>query len=277
MIVDAMNDYDRLREATKWMWALGDYGAVARHLEPHALALADACEIRTGMAVLDVAAGNGNFSIAAARRGATVTASDLTPKMIELGKARMANDGLAIEWIEADAEDLPLQPNRFDVVASVFGAMFAARPERVAAELFRVAKPGGIVAMANYSDVGFLARLSDLLREYSLTPPGGLEVPSPFEWGNPDVVRKRFGGLAATIAMESRSVCFAFGSPEEGWEFWERTNPPLMALNRMLPPDRYREVADRARRLMHESNSASDGRLGLDSGYLQVIARKAST
>lgn len=271
-----MQDYDRLREATKWMWALGDYAAVARYLEPHAVALADACEIRTGMAVLDVAAGNGNFSIAAARRGATVTASDLTPKMIELGKARTANDRVSVEWIEADAEDLPLQTNRFDVVASVFGAMFAARPERAAAELFRVAKPGGIVAMANYSNLGFLARFSDLLREYSLTPPGGVELPSPFEWGDPDVVRKRFHGLATRLAMEPRAVSFVFGSPDEGWEFWERTNPPLMALNRMLPPDRYHEVAGRGRRLMRESNSAVDGRLVLDSGYLQVIARKAS-
>jgi SAM-dependent methyltransferase len=239
--------------------------------------LVDASGLRSGMDVLDVAAGNGNFSVAAARRGATVTASDLTPKMIELGKARTANHALSIEWIEADAEELPLPSNRFDVVASVFGAMFAARPERVAAELFRVAKPGGTVAMANYSDVGFLARFSDLLREYSMTPPGGVALPSPFEWGSPDVVRKRFDGLAAALAMETRTVSFAFASPDEGWEFWERTNPPLMALSRMLPPDRYQEVADRGRGLMRVSNSARDGRLLLESGYLQIVARKAST
>jgi SAM-dependent methyltransferase len=271
-----MNDYARMKEATKWMWALGDYGEVARHLEPHAKALAAACGIRPGMAVLDVAAGNGNFSIAAARRGALVTASDLTPKMIELGRARTAEEGLPIEWIEADAEELPFPANRFDAVASVFGAMFAPRPERVAAELFRVTKPGGVVAMANYSDVGFLARLSALLVEFSSAPPGGLDLPSPFAWGDPDVLRSRFNGLASPIDLEPRTVTFVFASPEEGWEFWERTNPPLMALNRMLPPERYKEVVDRGRRLVREANAANDGRLVLDSKYLQVVARKAS-
>src|SRR5438445_9244037 len=117
------------------MWSLGDYARLAEALEPHAEALADACAIHPGTSVLDVAAGNGNFAIAAARRGATVIASDLTPRMVELGRARSESEGLAIEWQEADAEELPFETDRFDVVVSVFGAMFAPQPERVAAEL----------------------------------------------------------------------------------------------------------------------------------------------
>ena len=129
-----MDPYARMKEATKWMWGLGDYREVATHLEPHAQALAHRADVRPGMEVLDVAAGNGNFAIAAAERGARVTEAA----------------ALGIQWQEADAEELPFANDRFDVVASVFGAMFAPRPERVAAELFPVARPDGVVAMANY-------------------------------------------------------------------------------------------------------------------------------
>src|ERR1700674_3827635 len=106
----------------RWMWSLGDYSPLAAVLEPHAEALADACEIRPGASVLDVAAGNGNFAIAAARRGAVVTASDLTPNMVELGRTRSAIGGLHIDWSEADAEHLPFADAGYDIVASVFGA-----------------------------------------------------------------------------------------------------------------------------------------------------------
>src|ERR1700682_4195070 len=104
----------------RWMWSLGDYTRLAQVLEPHSESLADACQIRPGTTVLDVAAGNGNFAIAAARRGAAVTASDLTPRMVELGRARSAAGGLNIEWIEADAEQLPFADGGYDIVASVF-------------------------------------------------------------------------------------------------------------------------------------------------------------
>jgi ubiquinone/menaquinone biosynthesis C-methylase UbiE len=115
------------------MWALGDYTEVARYLEPYAEALAGFAKVQPGSEVLDVAAGNGNFAIAAARRGARVIATDLTPAMIELGRLRTEAANLDVEWREADAEALPFADGRFDLVASVFGAMFAPRPERVAA------------------------------------------------------------------------------------------------------------------------------------------------
>src|SRR6266852_3176992 len=138
------------------MWSLGDYSQVSPFLEACAQELADACEIAPGMAVLDVAAGDGNFALAAAARGATVTASDYTPKMLELGRARSGSGGVAIEWVEADAEDLPFDSESYDVVASVVGAVVARRPDAVAQELFRVCKAGGAVAMASYGWQGFL-------------------------------------------------------------------------------------------------------------------------
>jgi SAM-dependent methyltransferase len=270
-----MDPYDRMKQASRWMWGLGDYREVARHLQPHAEALAATVDIQPGMDVLDVAAGNGNFAIAAAERGAHVTASDLTPKMIELGRARTEAAGLQIDWQEADAEELPFAADRFDAVASVFGAMFTARPERVAAELFRVVKPGGLVAMANYSNAGFLGSFSELLVKFSLAPPGGIEFPSSFAWGDPQEVRRRFDGKASSLRLERRTVRFSFPSPEEGFSFWERTNPPLMARKTMLPPDRYQQVRAEGASLMWTMNGANDGSLILDSDYLSVLARKA--
>lgn len=263
---------ERLKDGMKWLWSLGDYGALARHLMPCAEALADAIGIRPGMAVLDVAAGDGNFAIAAARRGAAVTASDLTPRMVELGRARSEAEGLTIAWREADAEELPFDADHFDVVASVFGAMFAPQPERVAAELFRVARPGGIVAMANYASEGFLGRFAALITRYA--PPAPMPLPSPFQWGDAETVRQRLGGLASVVAVEERTVAFAFDSVEQGLEFWERTNPPLIALKSMSPPETYRALLDETADLLADLNRAEDGRLVLDSAYIQVVARK---
>ena len=270
-----MDPFERLKDASKWMWSLGDYRDLARYLQPHAETLAAAADIRPGMDVLDVAAGNGNFAIAAADRGAHVTASDFSPKMIELGRARTAAEGIDVDWHEADAEQLPFPDAAYDVAASVFGAMFAPRPERVAAELFRVVKPGGLVAMANYAKAGFLGSFADLLIKYSLTPPGGAELPSPFEWGDPAVVRIRFDGMASSLRLEPRIVRFAFPSVEVGFAFWERTNPPLMALKMTLPPDRYELPRTEGAILMRTMNVATDDRLALDSDYLSVIALKS--
>ena len=196
----------------RWMWSLGDYPRLAEALEPHAEALADACKIRRDASVLDVAAGNGNFAFAAAHRGATVTASDLTPRMVELGRARSASGGSSMEWTEADAEQLPFADAGYDVVASVFGAMFAPRPQLVAAELFRVAKPGGLVAMANYSPGGFLGRLSDAMASFSSRPT--LELPSPFLWGDEGEVRRRFSHFATSIEVTHRRLTFEGSSVE---------------------------------------------------------------
>ncbi len=267
-----METYSRLKDGAKWMWSLGDYSAVAERLCSCAEEVAEAADVRAGMAVLDVAAGNGNFAVAAARRGAHVTASDITPRMVELGRARSEAEGLAITWQEADAEALPFDTDRFDVVASVFGAMFAPRPERVAAELFRVARPGGLVAMANYASEGFLGRFAALIAAYA--PPAPAPLPSPFEWGEAAEVRRRFQPFASEIAVERRTLTFAFDTIEEGLAFWERTNGPLIALRSMVPTDTYRRIAAQTADLLAESNRADDGRLILDSAYLRIIARK---
>jgi ubiquinone/menaquinone biosynthesis C-methylase UbiE len=255
----------------RWMWSLGDYTQLAEALEVHAQALADACQIAPGATVLDVAAGNGNFALAAARRGGTVTATDLTPHMVELGRARTAALS-GITWSEADAEQLPFADSTFDVVASVFGAMFAPRPQLVASEMFRVASPGGLVAMANYSPGGYLGRMSDLMATFSAHP--AFELPSPFAWGDEDELRSRFLGHASSIEVEHCALYFESNSVESFIEFWERTNAPLAALKSMLPAESYQKVIAQQKELVGELNEASDGAVKLGSPYILVLARK---
>jgi len=254
------------------MWSQGDYPAVAKLLEPCAIKLADACNLRAGMTVLDVAAGTGNFALAASERGADVTACDLTSRMIDLGRERSHAAGHDIEWREADAEALPFPDANFDVVASVFGAMFAPRPERVSSELFRVCRDDGLVAMANYSWDGFLGEMSKLFARYSNRLP--LDLPSPFEWGDPEVVSDRFAGLAKGVDVEESVLTMSFESVGAGFEFWERTNAPTIALRATSTPERYVEFQRDARGLMEELNESGSGRLELSSSYITVLARK---
>ena len=268
-----MADNATMKEAIRWMWSLGDYGALAVHLEPHAIELSQRCRLQQGTEVLDVAAGNGNFAIAAAGLGATVVATDLTPAMVELGRSRSRSTGVAIEWLEADVEELPFPDERFDVVASVFGAMFAPNPGQTARELFRVAKRGGLVAMANYGLKGFLPRFTALMAERG--PAASPQVPSPFEWGDTDSVHRRFAGLTSSIEVYPQALTFEFPSLDAGWDFWERTNPPLMAMLTMLDADQAAQLRDDGRKLFAEMNQVSGGGLTLESDYLQVLARKA--
>ncbi len=258
----------------RWMWSLGDYPRLAQLLEPHAEALADACEIGARTQVLDVAAGDGNFAIAAARRDATVVATDLTPRMVELGRERSAAAGLRIEWSEADAEQLPFADASYDVVASVFGAMFAPQPNQVARELFRVTKPGGLVAMANYSPGGYLGRLAELMSTFSARP--AVALPSPFDWGDEDEVRRRFAGLASSIEVSHRALFFESASSETFAQFWDETNPPQAALRSMLSPETYQEALSQKSELIEELNESRDGRLKVSSPYILVVARKNS-
>jgi ubiquinone/menaquinone biosynthesis C-methylase UbiE len=261
-----------MKDAIRWMWSLGDYGAIAAHLEPHAIELAQRSRLQPGSEVLDVAAGNGNFAIAAARLGATVVATDLAPSMVALGQARTRSLGLAIEWREADAEHLPFADASFDVVASVFGVIFAPDPERVASELFRVTRPGGLVAMANYGPKGFLGRFTELLAERGPAPPPGMH--SPFEWGDTDEVHRRFKGLTSSIEIYPQALTFEFESLDAGCEFWERANPPMRAMLSMLDADQTESLREDLKKLMAELNQVSGGGLTLESDYLQVLARK---
>lgn len=252
-------DLDRIKQGARWLWSQGHYPAIAEMLEAQAVDLARRC-VTAGQDVLDVAAGNGNFALAAARLGARVTATDFAPRMLELGQARSEAAGLAVTWLEADAESLPFPDRAFDVVASTFGAIFAPRPELVASELFRVLRPGGTVAMVNYAR-GYFQRLSELIGGFSPTP--APDIPSPFLWGDEAEVRRRLARHAATVEIDRGTLRPRFESFDDWRARFAAANPPLMGMKAMLPPAAY-EGLERDAWALFEETPGSD--------YLVVVA-----
>ena len=263
-------DYAAIRDRTRELWSLGDYSPIERLTLPASQAVIDACAISAGQEVLDVGAGTGNLALLAAAEGASVVASDLTPKLMERGRERAAAEGVDIEWVEADAEELPFEEDRFDCTASVFAAMFAPRPERVAGELFRVTRPGNTVGMANWVPSGFSGRMFGLFNDFTPRPEG---IPAPVDWGREEVVRERFDGLAGTLEMERRTVPIAFDSVDAMLAMMEK-NGPQVAMKEALGPEIYDEAMRQFRGLIDEFNEADDGSVRIPSEYLLVVARK---
>ncbi len=238
---------------------------------PAARALVDGCAISAGQEVLDVAAGNGNVAALAAEEGAAVTASDLTPVMVEQGRARTEAEGLDVAWLEADAEALPFEDGRFDCVTSCFGAMFAPRPEVVAEELFRVVRPGNTVGLANWTPNGFFGRMSGIARRFQPLAGG---MPDPLEWGREEVVRTRFEGLAGAVACEHRTVPFAFSSGRDLLEFFGTHAGPQVVARESMDPDAQAELGRESIALVAEHNTATDGSVLVETEYLLVVARR---
>jgi 2-polyprenyl-6-hydroxyphenyl methylase/3-demethylubiquinone-9 3-methyltransferase len=220
--------------------------------------------------VLDVAAGTGNFALLAAAEGASVVASDLTPHLIERGKERTASEGVEIEWFQADAEELPFDDERFDCTASVFGAMFAPRPERAASELFRVTRPGNTVGMANWMPEGFMGRMFGLFSSLLPSPEG---VPVPVEWGREEVVRERFDGLAGSLELERRVAPIEFDSVDALIAHMENAGPQVAA-KQALGPERYDDAMRQFRDIVGEFNQADGQAVSIGAEYLLVVARK---
>ncbi len=263
-------DHQTLKDRARRMWSAGEYAEIAKLTWPAAEAVVDLCAISAGQEVLDVAAGTGNLAVAAAREGAAVVASDLTPELVEQGRARTEQEGLDVAWDVADAEQLPYEDGRFDCAASVFGAMFAPRPERVAAELFRVVRPGGTVGFVAWAADGHQARSFEITYRY-LPPPEGLALPT--EWGHEHVVRERFEPHAATLDFHRRRARFEFSSLEAMADFFERNAPPLVVARKALG-ERYADLRDDQMRLAAEDNQATDGSVLLEPEYLVAVARR---
>jgi SAM-dependent methyltransferase len=263
-------DYAAMKQGTKAVWSLGDYSQIERFTAPASQALLDACAVSAGQEVLDVAAGTGNFALLAAAEGASVVASDLTPALIERGRERTAAEGVEIEWLEADAEELPFEDARFDCTATVFGAMFAPRPERVSQELFRVTRPGNTVGMANWAPDGFMGRVFRLMGEF-VPPPEG--VPPPVQWGDEDAVRERFDGLAGTVDFDRGTAPLAFESIDALIAFFDNAGPQVAA-RQALGPEVYDETQRRLRELVAEFNQADGDAVHIDAEFLLVVARR---
>jgi SAM-dependent methyltransferase len=262
-------DVDAIKERNRYMWGLGDYAALSEALRPAAQALADACAVGAGQEVLDVAAGDGNFALVCAREGARVVASDLSPGMVERGRARSQAEGYDVEWLEADAEALPFDDASFDCVGSVFGAMIAPRPRVVAEELFRVVRPGGTVGMTAWTTQGFTAELFRLGRSYA--PPS--DQPMSDEWSLEENVRERFDGLAARFGVERRALAWEADSPEALVAMLGTSAPPWVAAKQNLPPERWDSLVSEALELA--KRWAGDERpIKLKNEYALIVARK---
>jgi SAM-dependent methyltransferase len=263
-------DVDAIKERNRRIWGLGDYRALSEALRPAAEALADACAVSAGQEVLDVAAGDGNFAVACAREGASVVASDLSPGMVERGRARSEAEGYDIEWVEADAENLPFEGGRFDCVGSVFGAMIAPRPRVVAEELFRVVRPGGTVGMTAWTAESFSNEIFGIGRKYTPPAPG---QPMSDEWAVEATVRERFDGLAARFEIERRPLVWEAESPEDLLERIGNANPPWTAARTNLPAEDYEAMLGEALDLTRE-RGGGDGPVRIENEYALIVARK---
>lgn len=256
------------------MWAFGNYDAVATEVIGElGTVIVDAAGIRPGQRVLDVAAGSGNASIPAAERGARVTASDLTPELLDVGEHRAGEQGLAVEWVEADAEFLPFGDGEFDVVTSCVGVMFAPFHQPVADQLARVTRPGGTIALINWTPEGFIGRMFGVMRGFVPAPPPGAQ-PGPL-WGTETHVRGLFGDRITELRTERRRLTVdRFANAEHFRDFFKQYYGPTIAAYRNIADDPTREAAlDRALVQLARDAGADTG--SMEWEYLLVTARRA--
>ena len=272
------HDADRLLKGRhRALWASGDYPSVAADLIPHlGPRLVDACGVRAGHRVLDVAAGAGNAAIAAAAAGADVTAADLPPEMFDAGRAIAERRGVSVDWVEADAEAMPFSDNDFDVVMSCVGAMFAPHHQRTADELVRVTRSGGTIGMINWTPTGFIGHLFATMKPYAPPPPTGAGPP-PL-WGDEDHVRGLFGDAVTGLTMRREiTVMDHCPSPLEFREYWKCNYGPTIAAYRFIADDTDRVAAldrDFLTLLEQWNQTAEPGHTSYPAEYLLVTATK---
>jgi SAM-dependent methyltransferase len=263
-------DIAQFKERQAEAWGRGDYSSLSRVLAPAARDLCDACAVGAGQEVLDVAAGDGNFALACASEGASVVASDLAPAMVERGRARTEEEGYDVEWVTADAEELPFGDDSFECVGSVFGAVFAPQPEVMARELFRVVRPGGTVGLTMWTPGSFTAELFAVRRRY-LPPPA--ELPLAELWGDEETARARLDGLAARVETERRSLTWEAESPEAFVDWLERDAPMQVAARDSLS-DEQLEASHADHVELVRRHSGGDGPVSVEGEYLQIVARR---
>jgi SAM-dependent methyltransferase len=261
-------DLGAIKARQQVTWSSGDFGRVGVTLQVVGEALAEATGVNAGERVLDVAAGNGNASLAAARRFARVTSTDYVPELLDQGRRRAEADGLDIEFQVADAEDLPFADDSFDVVLSTFGVMFAPDQERTASELIRVVRPGGRIGMANWTPDGFLGDLFRVMGRF-VPPPAGLR--SPMSWGSRARIADLFGGSAADIAAERRMFNFRYQSADHWIEFFRTFYGPTHKAFAALDQGRQADLHKALRDLLGEWDVNPGGPLVVPAEYLEVV------
>ena len=267
------SEMDALKARLRATWISGDFGEIARFLEREAAEFINRLGLQPGSKVLDVACGTGNLALPAARLGADVTGVDIAPNLVEQARANAAREGLNARFDEGDAEALPYEDASFDAVVTMYGAMFAPRPDLVAAELKRVTKPGGRIAMANWTPAGFIGQMFKVVGAH-VSPPA--VMPSPLLWGKEDVVRERFGDGVSKVETTPRTVAFAFPfSPSEVVEHFRVYYGPTYKAFGSLDENKQAALRKDLEELWTNNNQATDGTTSVDAEYLEVVAVRA--
>jgi ubiquinone/menaquinone biosynthesis C-methylase UbiE len=263
---------EQLKQAMRATWMAGDFGRIAEYSVIEAEAFVDSLGITPGMQVLDVACGTGNLAIPAARKGAQVTGVDIATNLLSQARQRAATEGLQVAFEEGDAEQLPFPDAHFDVVMSMFGAMFAPRPERVASELARVCRHGGKIAMANWTPDGFTGKMFRLTNRY-LPPPAGMQP--PVLWGDEAVVRERLSANGVEVETKRHTMLFAYPFPPRDAVqlFREYFGPTKTAFSR-LDAAGQSAFSDELGKLWSDHNQAGDGKTLIPNEYLAVIGTR---
>jgi SAM-dependent methyltransferase len=264
-------NFAAIKQRQQATWASGDYAVVGTTLQIVGESLAEAADVRAGDRVLDVAAGNGNATLAAARRFARVTSTDYVQALLDKGRERARAEGLSVQFQEADVEALPFADGSFDMVLSTFGAMFAPDQERTAHEMMRVLRPGGRLAMANWTPNGFIGRLFKTIGAH-VPPPAGVKPPSL--WGTEARLAELFGAQAAQVRCERRHFNFRYLSAAH-WvnvfrELYGPTHKAFAALDAPGAAALEREILA----LLEAMNVAGPGSLVVPSEYLEIVVTK---
>lgn len=266
-------DLAAIKQRQQATWASGDFAVVGVTLQIVGETLAEATDIRAGERVLDVAAGNGNVTLAAARRFARVTSTDYVPALLEKGRARAAAEGLAIDFREADAEALPFPDASFDVAVSTFGVMFAPDQGRAAAELRRVVRPGGRIGMANWTPEGFIGQLFKAVGKH-VAPPAGLA--SPLLWGSEDHVRQLFGADASRARISRKLFNFRYASPSHWVHVFRDYYGPLNRAFASLAPPAADALEKDLLALVDKFNIAGPDSMVAPAEYLEIVLTRES-
>jgi ubiquinone/menaquinone biosynthesis C-methylase UbiE len=262
-------ELDPLTARVRATWTSGDFGRIARGYELGAAQFVTRLGLDAGERVIDVATGTGNLAIPAARTGALVTGVDIAPNLVTQAKARAAAEGLAIRLEVGDAEALAFNDGEFDMAISMFGAMFAARPERAASELLRVVRPGGRIAMANWTPNSFIGEMLKITSRYA---PPAAGVPSPLLWGTDECVRERLGDSLDTLLLTRRLISFEFAMDPKAVvnEFIQWYGPTLRAFA-SLDETGKQALRRELETLWTDHNRATDGTTRVQSEYLEVL------
>ena len=266
--MDAPSDFTALKSRQQTAWASGDYAVIGTTLQLVGEQLAEACDLRCDERVLDVAAGNGNATLAAARRGCRVTSTDYVAALLDRGAERARAERFEVEFQVADAEALPFADASFDAVLSTFGVIFAPDQTQAAAELARVCRPGGRIGLANWTPNGFIGRLFKVLGRH-VPPPAGVQPPSL--WGVETHLQALFGDRAAAIALTPRLFNFRYRSAAHFVEVFRTWYGPVHKAFAALPADRALALERDLTDLLNEMNRAGAGSLVVPSEYVETV------